>query len=473
MVMLGFTLLALLLALAAIPEIAFSKTTVKTLPGYNGDLPFTLETGYIEVGETDEVQLFYYFVESQRTPSQDPLMLWLTGGPGCSTLLAFFYESGPVTFVYDGYNGSLPNIRLNPYTWTKSLSIIYVDAPVGTGFSYSETQAGYPTGDVSSAKLTYQFLRKWMVSHPEYRYNQLYVGGDSYSGITVPVVVQHILDGNAEGLYPVMNMKGYVLGNPKSDTFLDDNSRVSFANRLTLIPDELYLTANNSCNGDFVTEQTDNEKCVAAMQTIEELIRDINLQEVTEPYCSMTSPEPIEAIAEWERRRSMRERSRDLLLSHKMDESYWCRNYRHVLAGIWANDKTVQAALNVREGTIGLWKMCNGSLSYTENYQSVVNYHTNFSQSSELRALIYSGDHDMSIPHLATRTWIRSLNMTLMDSWRAWFVDAQVAGYTEEYTLNDYELNFVTVKGGGHIAAEYKQEQCAAMMDRWLAYFPI
>ncbi|KAK4775080.1 hypothetical protein SAY86_010015 [Trapa natans] len=427
MAMLSFTAL-LLLSFPFILDTAFSKTTVKTLPGYNGDLPFALETGYIGVGETDEVQLFYYFVESQRTPSQDPLMLWLTGGPGCSSLLSLFYETGPITFVYDGYNGSLPSIRLNPYTWTKSLSIIYVDAPVGTGFSYSKTQAGYPTGDIMSAKFSYQFLKKWMANHPEYRYNQLYVGGDSYSGITVPLVVQHILDGNMDGLYPRMNMKGYVLGNPKTDTFLDDNSRVSFANRLTLIPDELYLTANKSCNGDFVTEQTDNEKCVAAMQTIEELIRDINLQAVTEPYCSLTSPEPSEAIAEWERRRSLSEKSRDLLLSHKMDEAYWCRNYRHVLAGVWANDKTVQAALNVREGTIGLWKMCNGSLSYTENYLSVVNYHTNFSKSSELRALIYSGDHDMSIPHLATRTWIQSLNMTLMDSWRAWFVHAQVAG---------------------------------------------
>lgn len=52
------------------------------------------EIRYIAVGDTDDVQLFYYFVESQRSPPLDPLMLWLTGGPGCSTLLAFFYESG-------------------------------------------------------------------------------------------------------------------------------------------------------------------------------------------------------------------------------------------------------------------------------------------------------------------------------------------------------------------------------------------
>ena len=63
--------------------------------------PLTLVFGgrYIGVGNTEDVQLFYYFVESQRSPAQDPVVLWLTGGPGCSTLLAFFYESG-IFFFY-------------------------------------------------------------------------------------------------------------------------------------------------------------------------------------------------------------------------------------------------------------------------------------------------------------------------------------------------------------------------------------
>ncbi|CAH1426153.1 unnamed protein product [Lactuca virosa] len=73
-------------------EVIESGFMVKTLPGWLGDLPFTLETGYVGVGESNDVQLFYYFIESEGNPKNDPLILWLTGGPGCSGLSTILYE---------------------------------------------------------------------------------------------------------------------------------------------------------------------------------------------------------------------------------------------------------------------------------------------------------------------------------------------------------------------------------------------
>ncbi|XP_050283244.1 serine carboxypeptidase-like 13 [Quercus robur] len=79
----------------------------------------------------------------------------------------------------------------------------------------------------------------------------------------------------------------------------------------------------------------------------------------------------------------------------------------------------------------------------------------------------------MLIPHIATQEMIRSLNLTLDDSWRAWFVDAQVAGYTERYKNNDFYMTYSSVKGAGHVAEKYKPKEVDAMIDRWLAYYPL
>ncbi|KAK2646107.1 hypothetical protein Ddye_021302, partial [Dipteronia dyeriana] len=70
--------------------------------------------------ELNDSQLFYFFVKPQRGPALDPLslMLWLTGGPGCSVLSAFFNENGPDAFEHGNGNGCFPQLHLSPYTWT-------------------------------------------------------------------------------------------------------------------------------------------------------------------------------------------------------------------------------------------------------------------------------------------------------------------------------------------------------------------
>ncbi|KAK9999348.1 hypothetical protein SO802_018951 [Lithocarpus litseifolius] len=151
-----------LLQILFISSYAASRSIVKTLPGFDGDLPFKLETGYIGVGEMDDVQLFYYFVESQRKPSRDPLLVWLTGGPGCSSFKPFFYGIGPLSFDYISSERGLPTLHLNSDTWTKGLNILYIDAPVGSRFSYSKSLEGYhsPFGRPKNSSTSLYFSAK-------------------------------------------------------------------------------------------------------------------------------------------------------------------------------------------------------------------------------------------------------------------------------------------------------------------------
>ncbi|CAH1426834.1 unnamed protein product [Lactuca virosa] len=121
------------------------------------------------------------------------------------------------------------------------------------------------------------------------------------------------------------------------------------------------------------------------------------------------------------------------------------------------------------------WVGCNESLrfyydkepiSYTHNKWSNVAYHRHLANKN-CRSLVYSGDLDMSVSYLSTLKWIESLNLLVNNDWGPWFVDGQVAGYTMKYLHNDYNLTFATIKGGGHIAPDYKPNECLMMLMRW------
>ncbi|KAL9379891.1 hypothetical protein Peur_028373 [Populus x canadensis] len=484
--------LPFLLLLQVCLHLAAAHYIVKFLPGFQGRLPFHLETGYVGVDEAEDVQLFYYFIKSQRNPKEDPLLLWLTGGPGCSSFTGLAFEIGPINFEEKEYNGSLPTWVLNPYSWTQVSSVIFLDLPVGTGFSYGRTPLALLRSDSKQVSQAEQFLRKWLKDHQEFLSNPVYIAGDSYSGIIVPAVVQKISNeiiektvslveafrtetetsfltvlqkvialypilwngilklwgfraiglqkeypGNSDGIKPQINLKGYILGNPITDRTFDFNSRIPFAHGMGLISDELY-----------------------------ECISDIEDSHILERKCPRVPPHQINVLG---KRRCLDENSQEFLHFEADLPKIGCRTYVQLLGTYWANNDNVRQALHVREGSIGEWQRCNYKLPYTEEIKSSIKYHTDLGIKGHHR-LIYSGDHDMVIPFLGTQAWIRSLNYSIVDDWHPWHFQGQVAGYTRTYSS---QLTFATVMGGGHTAPEHKPAECFAMFKRWILQEPL
>ncbi|XP_021284932.1 serine carboxypeptidase-like 7 [Herrania umbratica] len=450
-------------------QLAMSHSLVKFLPGFEGPLPFELETGYVGVGESDDVQLFYYFIKSERNPGEDPLLLWLTGGPGCSSLSGLVYEIGPLNFNVVEYNGSLPTLVLNPYSWTKISSIIFVDSPVGTGFSYATNQHSAQSSDFKQVHHLHQFLQKWLMDHPEFLSNPVYIAGDSYAGIILPVLFQEILYGNEEGIRPLINLQGYILGNPRTAPTVEDNSRISFAHRMALISDELYDSLKRSCRGEYQNIDPRNVECQKDLQYYTMCISGINPAHILKPLCSFdsfTSPHPQEMVA----RMCPDGHQKELLDSEPSTlPKFGCLSYSHLLSSYWANDRKAKKAIHIRKGSIGQWNRCNFGLPYTADVPSSFPFHVNLS-SRGYRALVYSGDHDMVIPFLGTEAWIKSLNYPIVDDWRPWMVKDQVAGYTRTYSN---QMTYATIKAGGHTAPEYKPAEGFAMFRRWISGEPL
>ncbi|MED6207761.1 hypothetical protein PIB30_038670 [Stylosanthes scabra] len=266
---------------------------VKYLPGFEGPLPFVLETGYIGVGENDDVQTFYYFIESENNPREDPLMLWLTGGPGCSAFSGLVFEIGPLSFQFHDYNGGLPTLVYKPYSWTKVSSILFVDMPVNTGFSYATTESASHRTDWSLVHQTHQFLRKWLIEHPEFLTNELYVGGDSYSGIPIPVITHEISQANEEGIQPWINLQGYLLGNAVT-TRTEKNYEIPFSHGMALISDELYHSLQKNCRGEFTNVDIANVLCTKDLKSYDDTVSGLYTGHTLDAKCEFGSPKPFD-----------------------------------------------------------------------------------------------------------------------------------------------------------------------------------
>nr|BAO04183.1 putative acyl-glucose-dependent anthocyanin acyltransferase [Delphinium grandiflorum] len=460
-----FLLLLLLLVLQFSSRV-HSQSIVRYLPGFDGPLPFHLETGYVSIGDADGAELFYYFFQSENKPSDDPILFWFTGGPGCSGLSAVTFENGPLSFKISKYNGSLPTLKLNPYSWTKVSNIVFLDAPPGTGFSYSRNLKGYPS-DKKSSKQGYIFIRKWLVDHQKFLSNPLYISGDSYSGITIPPIGQYIFDGIESGDELLINFKGYLLGNPKTDLYYDHNSKIPFAHGMALLSTELFESVKKNCGGEYYNADPENVQCRKDLQLVSECTKGVNDPHILEPKCLLVTPKSNK----WNKRRSSLEMTlpNNLRFPFGIPE-FGCRSYGYMLSYYWANDKEVQKALHIRKDTVPEWIRCNQEgLNYLYDNISSIGYHLYLSRKG-CRSLIYSGDHDFLVPFLSTETWITSLNYSITDDWRPWFVGGQVAGYTRSYANN---MTFATVKGAGHTAPEYKPYECFSMMKKWLSYEPL
>ena len=106
--------------------------------------PVRGKSGY--VGVTDDPvknQMFYWFFESQSDPKKDPILIWLTGGPGCSSEFGLAFEVGPWLVLKDPNTGTI-SISPNQFSWNTKANLLFIDQPVGVGYSLGDPSK-YPT----------------------------------------------------------------------------------------------------------------------------------------------------------------------------------------------------------------------------------------------------------------------------------------------------------------------------------------
>ncbi|KAH0423273.1 carboxypeptidase y [Colletotrichum camelliae] len=191
--------------LAVVPAIAAAGTfQVRDPPASVCASAGKGHVGYYDF-DNDTKHLFFWLAESRSDPANDPVVLWMSGGPGASSVaFGLFQELGPC--LINGANATIPN----PYAWNNNANIIFVETPV--------------TNLEDAISDMFNFLTAFMGNFPQYSHQDFYIIGESYGGTGVPALARKIHHRQSSPMAQLVrsttnvketkiNLKGIGLGN--------------------------------------------------------------------------------------------------------------------------------------------------------------------------------------------------------------------------------------------------------------------
>jgi serine carboxypeptidase-like clade 2 len=231
--------LALLLALALLPLAAANNHKLERVPGLDArDAPFKQFAGQLHLSAGE--RLFYWYTESVEAPETAPLVLWLNGGPGCSSMGGFFTENGP--FVV----GSDLALRRNPYAWNRKVNLVWLEAPAGVGFSGPTQASEYYNDDTTAAK-TREFLQLFLAKYRELQGRPVFITGESYAGVYIPYLVELLLREPVPGL----NLAGFAIGNAYTDPPTEGNALFDYYVSHAMVSPSVYAAIQDACGSEL------------------------------------------------------------------------------------------------------------------------------------------------------------------------------------------------------------------------------
>ncbi|XP_056210992.1 lysosomal protective protein [Falco biarmicus] len=447
---------------------------VTFLPGLAKQPSFRHFSGYLCAGPGQH--LHYWFVEAQSNPQSSPLVLWLNGGPGCSSMEGFLKEHGPFLIQPDGVT-----LKYNDYAWNKIANMLYLESPPGVGFSYAEDKK-YATNDTEVARNNYLALKDFLRLFPEYSKNDLFLTGESYGGVYIPTLAEWVMQD------PSLNLKGIAVGNGLSSYEINDNSLVYFAYYHGLLGTELWRELQAFCcsQGKCNFHDNSNLNCTLKMEEMIHIVEESGLN-IYNLYAPCDGGVPG----------SMRYEG-GYLITHDLGNSFirmpmrfsWRQNlFRMPVArkkvrmdppctnstalSTYLNSPEVRRALHISPDAPE-WQVCSFEVnrSYKRLYMQMNDQYLKLLGATKYRILVYNGDVDMACNFLGDEWFVDSLCQKVQVARRPWLYteggENQIGGFVKEFT----NIAFLTVKGAGHMVPTDRPLSAFTMFSRFIKNEP-
>jgi carboxypeptidase C (cathepsin A) len=461
---------------------AVAADEVLALPGWTGALPSKQYSGYLNASDTSH--LHYWLVESEANPATDPLVLWFNGGPGCSSLDGFFYEHGP--FEIDGPD--YKTLSLREYRWTANANVLYIEAPVGVGFSYSDT-ASYHLDDDRTANENRAAMESFFAMYPELKENKFFITGESYAGVYVPTLAEAILNGEQDGSYTGAKLSGIAVGNGCTGTevgICGDGSQGTYYEWTYLldtgfITEDLKRSVNAACDWEAAAVNDPNAlntECVLLLNEASKQIGHVDMYNIygdcvsggcpvgEEPTITSKIPLNRKAVPGVQQPGRMLAR----ITPHGPDA---CID--SAAASAYLNEAAVMEAIHVRDPGF-CWSICGTVKGWSyESTRTNLPRDTYPQLVSNIDVLIYNGDWDACVPYTDNEAWTENMGYAASSAWHAWSYTSalgnenQVAGYAVEYDVTSKgsgSFQFITIRGGRHEVPETAPVQAMDMLSK-------
>ncbi|GAV80374.1 Peptidase_S10 domain-containing protein [Cephalotus follicularis] len=390
--------------------------------------------GYYQISHSHAARMFYFFFESRNSKS-DPIVIWLTGGPGCSSELAMFYENGPFTIA--------DNMSLvwNAYGWDKVSNLIYVDQPVGTGFSYTSDRRDIRHNEDGVSNDLYDFLQAFFAEHPQFANNDFYITGESYAGHYIPAFAARVHQGNKakEGVH--INLKGFAIGNGLTDPAIQYKAYTDYALDMGIIKNTEYDHINKMlpvCEMAIKLCGTDGTlSCMASYFVCNSIFSRIMALAGDTNYYDI----------------------------RKKCEGSLCYDFSNMEK--FLNQKSVRDALAVGEID---FVSCSPTVYQAMLVDWMRNLEVGIPTLLEdgIKLLVYAGEYDLICNWLGNSRWVHAMEWSGQKEFVASAEESFVVDESEAGVLKSYgALGFLKVHDAGHMVPMDQPKVALEMLRRW------
>ncbi|TIB75548.1 peptidase S10, serine carboxypeptidase [Wallemia mellicola] len=418
-------------------------------------------SGYVDI--SDSRSLFFWFFESRSDPKSDPFVMWLNGGPGCSSSTGLLTELGPCSVAHGG-----KDTEYNTHSWNNNANLLFLDQPINVGYSYSDSDSVNTTP--VAADDVYAFLQIFFKHYDDYAKLPFSIAAESYGGRYAPLIADVINNHNQID-------KSVYMKQGAEDNFLHINlESILLGNGLTDPKIQFPAVYDYACHGPYKIFDPEGGECAnlkSKANTCERLIdtcyktdsRFTCLPAALYCWSGMYGGFQQLGLNPYDVRKTC-DRKKDGDLCYK--QMGWIETY--------LNQPEVKKELGVPKFVE--FESCNFDVNRSFMGQGD-SMHNSADPTipnlldSGVRVLVYAGKADFMCNYIGNKKWVEQLPHELGQEIAAsndetWIVDGNKAGAFKIAQNDKAVLQFVEIEGAGHMVPLDRGHEALALFNGWV-----